>query len=195
MRLTALLLSFILLLPSCVWAEGTHLRKNKLGQEQSFVTFPIKWNFTCSFPENLKADAREGFQYWDDLTKRQLFQEVPCGTLLTPSAGIIVGHSDKEYKSDKTEGHILGTAYSYLSNDVQTGGAIVYWKWWLSEKNGNVRRSVARHEVGHVLGFEHNERWESCLMYPYINTAEVNYGGHEKQACWSEYRAFVRHYR
>lgn len=195
MKLAAILLSLLLCLPSCAWAEGTNLRKNRLGQDQVFVSFPIKWNFTCSFPEKFRNDVRDGFRYWDDMTKRQLFVEVPCGTLLTPSQGIIVGASDKEYIEENKKEKVAGTAYVFLHNDVPTGGAIVMWKDWLIEKNGNVRRSVSRHEVGHVIGFEHNTRWDSCMMYPYVSTERVSYEGREKQACWSEYRVFMRHYR
>jgi hypothetical protein len=191
----ALIFSLLLILGSCAWAEGTNLRKNKSGHDQVFLSLPIRWNFPCDFPEKFKADVRDGFNYWDDLTPRQLFQEVAeCGVLLHPSQGIIVGSFMKEYE-DGTKDKVAGTAYEYVRNDVPIGGMIIFWKDWLTEKNGNVRRSVARHEVGHILGFEHNTRWESCMMYPYISTSNVQYYGHEKQACWSEYRAFMRHYR
>jgi hypothetical protein len=194
-KLLALTFSLLLVLGSCAWAEGTTLRKNKFGHDQVFVSFPVKWNFTCDFPEKFKADVRDGFRYWDDMTKKDLFQEVPCGTINKPDQGIAVGWSMKEYLEDGEKEKVAGTAYIFPGLEVPTGGAIMFWKDWLTERNGNIRRSVSRHEVGHLLGFEHNTRWDSCLMYPYVSTDRVSYEGHEKQACWSEYRAFIRNYR
>lgn len=195
MKLLALFLSITLAVGSCAWAEGTNLRKDRFGNEQAFVSFPIKWSFSCDFPEKLRDDVRDGFRYWDDLTEKQLFEEVACGILHNPAQGIVIGYSPKEYVDEDTKEKIAGTAYVYMHSQIPTGGAIIFWKDWLSERNPNVRRSVSRHEVGHVLGFEHNTRWDSCLMYPFISTDKVRYDGHEKQVCWSELKAFRRHYR
>jgi hypothetical protein len=169
------------------------MRKGVDGRPQVFVSLPVEWNFPCDFPENRKQDVREGFRYWDDMTDRDLFREMPgCGKVRA-DRGIVVTLSPHS-NIDEDGVHALGSAYAHVGKDgVQTGGAMVLWREWRDE-TGPMRRSVTRHEVGHLLGFQHNRGWGTCLMYPYINVAGAQYLDREKRACRSEVREFRQHY-
>ena len=193
MRLVLVLLfSLLLALPA---AAKTNLRPGIYsGDSVPIRTFPIPWGFSCTFPKDpkLRTQVREGFAYVDSLVPRRLFREVPgCGQP-TPSHGIMVIPVHQLYRFDGED--VEGTAYVYPLRGQQVGGAIALWQDWFDEEYPDTRRSIVRHEILHVLGFEHNLETESCLMHPYINTDRFHYHGHEKNVCESELRELRRLY-
>lgn len=197
MRLLALILSSLLI---CLPAQATTSLYQHHGKPRVFTKFPIAWGFECNFPEKFKAEVRASFQYWDDLTPRDLFKEDDRCHALSPRTHIVVGTVDKDYsgklKKDDDGEIVEGTAYIYPEDgDGSLGGVIALWRGWLREEYRDTRLSIVRHEIGHVLGFEHNIKIEQCLMHPYINTPSHTYHGHEKNLCNSELKVFRQHYQ
>lgn len=194
MRAWAVILSLLLFFAPPASAK-THLRPEIVnGTLLPIFRFPVRWGFSCSFPDDgrLKEEVREGFRYWDDLTPVHLFEEEKaCGRVL-PIDGIEVLPIHVKYRRDREI--VEGTAYYYPTVGRQVGGAIVLWQDWFEEEYPDTRRSIVRHEVGHILLFDHNEETDRCLMSPWINSERYRYHGHEKGLCWSELREFRRRF-
>ena len=158
---------FILCIATCGFTkDAVKVYKDPEGEPRTFSSFPIPWGFSCSYPEKLKPLARRAFKWWDDMTPVDLFREVDGCGIVDYNNGIYVIHSDSMY--DKIEGEtVWGTAHAAIRLGKLHGGVITLWRPWLQSKELDLQESVIRHEIGHLLGFDHGGD-ERCLMYPYI---------------------------
>lgn len=156
-----------LFLSTCSWGKtAAKIYTDHEGEPRIFTAFPIPWGFSCSFPDKMKPSVRRAFKWWDDMTPVDLFREVPGCGIVDYNNGIYVIHSDSLY--DKIEGEtVWGTAHAAIRLDKLKGGVITLWKPWLDSKEQDLNESVVRHEIGHLLGYDHGGD-ERCLMYPYI---------------------------
>lgn len=165
MKLLRLLLATVFLACCSFGANAVKIYTDHAGEPRIFSSFPIKWGFSCSFPEAMKPQVRRAFQYWDDMTPAQLFSEASSCGIVDYNNGIYVISSDSEY--EKGDEQVWGTAHAAIRNDELKGAVITVWKPWLLSKEVKLQESVIRHEIGHALGYDHGGD-ARCLMYPYI---------------------------
>lgn len=132
---------------------------------------PIIWSFDCSFPEKLQDEVRHGFDYWDHLVGFDIFEEATCDSFL---ADVRVSYINDFSKNKR---------WWAAANSVM----IRFYMTWGMTKDPYIRTSVSRHEVGHVLGLDHNDE-EECLMHPHI---DIGYGEF-KEACDTELRELAK---
>lgn len=159
---------------------------------------PIVWGYDCSFPKEYINDVRDGFTYWNGLTDVDVFVEMD-GCIKDPKKTypqhrvITVSWSNDASPSDKEDCgfHALGTAYRTLDDgysDVLRSAKIVYWKSWFKQ-TPQARMTIARHEVGHAIGFHHIP-YDSCIMYRFAALKVI----YPREACPMEWREFQRLY-
>lgn len=173
----------LLLLSTCYPHTAVHLRYSERGA-MVFRTLPVNWSYACDFPEELKPPVREGFTYWNKILERDLFVELPgCGVLtliLSEQPRVLVTFVPGPHP-DKAE--ILATTDVGLFGGIPRSAVLRYYGTWADHKLPHPLESAARHEAGHVLGFDHSDL-ERCLMFPTI-TME-NYVRKPKTACKEE---------
>lgn len=161
----------------------------------AFLPTPLHWSFSCDFPKKHKRVVREGFAYWEKILGKPMFVEDRCGVadFFIPGKrrGIAVVISDvPEYKVVKGKRWTLWAAapMATFSNDILSG-LIVFFPMWQTETNSGLRRSVVRHEIGHILGFDHSSS-RKCLMYEVIDSNEF-----DKGLCLAEIKRLHEVYR
>jgi len=184
-------LLFLLLILSC--APGlVGFKHDSYGRPQVFNDFPVLWSFDCEFPKNMKEDVRDGFRYWNDETERPIFLEADdCGVvaLINYSKPRVFVTSVMGF-NPRSPNHIATTSTGIFDNVPRTA-VVRFYKPWLEHASHGGRASVARHEVGHVLGFEHAESM-FCLMYHQMDMRY--YSGKPMTACQPEIDMARRHY-
>lgn len=170
----------------CADGPGTEWLKLPTGKDR-VLSRPIHWAFTCSFPKALKASVREGFNYWERVTGLQLFvEDRQCGKPLQDS-WVLVASIDSEFYDSPSA---IAVSSLYDKQDKYYGGVITFWKSWSAKGTSKAsRETVAAHEVGHMLGMDHDER-EECEMYPYVDIDLIK----PKTACQSEIDAVRQRY-
>lgn len=148
---------------------------------------PIVWEFQCSFPEDFKQEARAGFTYWNRLAGYELFYEDVCTDSTSEFGSIVVMYSDRSLEGSSPDSYTLAQTSFILMGAVRT---VTFFREWTDPDNIGDMVTVSRHEVGHVLGFDHGDD-PSCLMYPSV---EPRSHGRDGKACRSEVRMFRRFY-
>ena len=151
---------------------------------------PVVWGFTCDFPSEYKGDVRGSFEWWDDMTAVDLFHERRCvDESVWPERQMIVVAWSKE-DAHSTGFGTRGTAY----RDVRSvddrhlhSAKIRFWRKWF-EDDRKYRLTVARHEIGHALGFHHIP-YKDRLMYRHTRAADGL-----KNLCDVEEEEFRSHY-
>ena len=171
--------------------EGSSL-KNK-SWYWAHEDLPIEWSFTCDFPWNYKETVRDSFDYWDGMVERQLFVENPkCvwdEEMAWPAWKNHVVVSWRDHRNARNP-RTRGTAYRDTHYDNlyrMYSGKIVYWKPWFKYGQAQ-RRTTARHEVGHILGFHHIV-YKDCIMFRYSESNQPT-----KKACDVEIKELRRLY-
>lgn len=151
---------------------------------------PVTWSFDCSFPLGLRSAVREGFAYWDEQTPVHLFEELDCGA----QADVEVHHSADFYR---IHGWVAGTRVFRRGDDWSRADITFYRPFFDGNFSGghddSVRWTVARHEVGHVIGFHHLED-DSCVMYKWVDGPRYTHGQFPKQLCDYERGVFDASY-
>ena len=176
------------------------------GHRARLDAVPTTWAFDCQFPDSQKMPVRLGFSYWNVLAGNEIFREEYDCTKVNEISSyfeVIVMASNTVHDEDKplTEmGEIVfksptfaTTARRMIEDRQIIGGVILVYLPWLQEPSLAIQTSVIRHEVGHVLGFEHNGV-ETCLMSEYINGEYHRYDDSPKSACREEKRDFLALY-
>lgn len=173
----------LLFIPDCAVHRAVHLRYSERGV-QAFRKLPINWNFSCDFPIHDRPAVREGFTYWNGVLGREVFKEADgCGLDVLMQTDIPRVTVLFMQGPNPTHPEILATANVGLFEGVPRSAVLRYYSPWAASTSMNSKRSVSRHEVGHVLGFEHSD-FGNCLMYPKIDM--VKYSRKPKQACNEE---------
>lgn len=184
-------LLFLLLFLSCA-PQLVGFKVDSYGRAQVFKDFPVLWSFDCEFPETMKDDVRDGFQYWNDETERTIFVEATdCGVvaLIDYDKPRVFVTSIPNFHPRNPE--LIATTSTGIYNNVPRTAVVRFFGPWLTHPSSGGRASVARHEVGHVLGFEHADS-TLCLMYPQMSMEYHRWK--PMTACRTEIDMARRHY-
>jgi hypothetical protein len=146
------------------------------------IKVPYTWKFECGFPSSMKVPVIEGFIYWNNVGKYRLFNYKECNE-----------YADLEIKASKNVKISNATTKHDMSiyATASSGGITFYFSWYYLD-NHFMKTNVARHEIGHVLGFRHHKD-PDCLMYPTIGTEK--YHNSLKNLCADELNQFNQNYR
>ena len=68
-----------------------------------------------------------------------------------------------------------------------------FYSTYFSVKSRSFRESIVRHEVGHALMFRHVSD-PSCVMWKWMDSADVKYDNIAKPLCGYERKLFLRYY-
>lgn len=186
-------LFIILAIISCAGHnEVVDIAKYKNGMRIVFNTLPVRWSFHCEYPEGHKDIVRKAFRYWDDLTDEDLFVESKlCGLhqYKDSSTGIAVYTTNMVYMNGNR--NTWGIAQHFFDH-AGLRGAIIFFKPWL-EGDQISKESIARHEIGHIIGFKHS-KVVSCLMYDFIYESVRSPRDKVKNVCSEELKIFLSLY-
>lgn len=165
---------------------------NSKGSPRIFKNLPILWSFDCEFPEQYKMIIKNAFAYWEGhVNSRPLFEERKDCSISdffdgTTDGGIGIIIDDEQKFLDKIPLH--GIAPIVVKNDSVYAGLVVLFPVWKQLNNELLQESVVRHEIGHLLGLDHNNN-KSCLMYKTIDFDE-----NKKGACLQEIKTIKQFY-
>lgn len=178
---------WLLLLAVIVGSCYPHQPVNMRFTEQGVMVFknlPINWSFACDFPVEVRAPVREGFTYWNKMVGNTIFVEMPnCGV-----SGLLTSEKPRVLVTfvpgmNQKDPHVLASADVGLFAGVPRSAVLRYYGTWADYKKLHSLESAARHEVGHVLGFDHSD-WDRCLMFPTVTMER--YEKRAKGACEEE---------
>lgn len=173
-----------LLLVSCVGKSHAETQHLCSADSCALPPKPIYWSFSAEFPRELYRDVRSGFDFWDELTPRHLFQEVGS----TDSRSRIVIRRDRMVRKRGDNMNVM--AITQLPSLIDGSTVITFYDSY-AVANRNMRISVSRHEVLHALGFDHTAD-PRCLMLEVIPWEDVRHG--PKAPCQQELDDFKRRY-
>ena len=167
-------------------------------------TLPISIVFATDFPKEYEQQVKDGIAFWN----RQAGQQILRAEEYDQSEGIayvqfspiteIEPYSCDEWNKKHEENNarrrkngeketddVCTPAHEYanvrhLGSDFSH---MTLFKDWRDASN-TTRQSVIRHELGHVLGFEHYGN-RACLMYPVVSDT-----GFPKELCAAESEEF-----
>lgn len=166
-----LLLALTLLAMGC--QSVVHLKAAAAGPARMI---PLSWRFDCEFPEDRKPEVRQAFNFWDKEANTPLFTE-----RLNCLAEVDVVVEAVDWQRTDHGWFIMGTGYPHLITFYRSWGEEI--DWWL-------RENIERHEIGHVLSFEHSGE-RHCLMF---HTVDQDYWHREKPLCRDEKTLFHKMY-
>ncbi len=161
---------------------------DKTGKPFIFDQLPIKWRFDCEFPEENKHIVRNSFNYWESLIKTKLFKEEnECGFSVffdsktkQNGIGIMLFPNQESIILNNQKLELWGRAPVSTFENGAKSGLILFYPIWDIEENDNIKESIARHEIGHILGFAHSLD-TNCLMFEIVNKTNK-----KKDACLLE---------
>lgn len=169
--------------PSCQPTQAVNFRQRN-GIPQIFARTPVLWSLDCAFPPKTAPQARDAFRYWNLLLGWDLFQESEqCGAFGAAFRGspfVLVAWFDAEHEDGP---EIMGSAQTDGFGSTVESGRVGYYRSWSNALSDSVRLSAARHEVGHVVGFDHSD-FKRCLMYGSLDSRA--YESRPKAACKEE---------
>jgi len=148
-----------------------------------------RWTFDHGFPESLKGPIRRGFRYWNEQSGKKLFQEIPNRDSISPATGVVVTMDPEHSPDDRFgESSTLAEVTRWFGRYGTQGAVMIVFKDFEVLGSEDEQESVARHEVGHIVGFNHFEN-PRCLMYAYVSGSR-----HPIGMCPAERRIFNRYY-
>jgi hypothetical protein len=133
---------------------------------------PMTWAFECGFPRAQRSIIRRAFEFWNrerPLGTPLLFREAakcgidalvaeacddlthPCSTVVVRAVNLV----PKGLDPDTLGTGMPGTGEG--SDDIIAGVLTLYPQYFRDSDDTVLQDTVARHEVGHILGFEHDD--------------------------------------
>jgi hypothetical protein len=160
------------------------------GHQATVRKLPMRWSFDCDFPREKRTYVRAGFDYWNGLLDRTFFVEDKCDTWDGQSAGLRISRSAVRHPKDCDAFSILAVTQREIGKRGLSAAQIIYYPVWFQCGDENELVATSRHELGHVLGFNHFP-WKECLMYHNVVDGSV---GEPKRMCFEEILTFLRFY-
>jgi hypothetical protein len=124
------------------------------------TALPIALIFDDSVGPDLQASVRKAAAYWNEQAGRPIFVD---GRYALPDAYNDVALVRFEWASPDDPQHPERFELAVTSGD----NVVTLYVGFQSEADAD-QETTARHELGHVLGFDHAKLPE-CLMYPVIH--------------------------
>jgi len=185
---------------ACVSVWNVHKFYLKIDDNDRRYCEPNKIPFviTKDVPDHLADNIQESFEYWDDLTERDLFIymgviDIEYGPAFEKAGIIVIDLHENEvlYDHELTKENDNILALSYLRshpNGCIASSAIFIYSSSMNTTESSFK-SIIRHEIGHVLGLGHNTDMNG-LMYPTLE----KYRTKVKEISEYELKAFKLYY-
>lgn len=191
-RLVAFLFLLFVACQHCGPRTGWATNDSDAG-EVTWPELPVRWSFMCGTAPVPEFDSAA--DWWNRKLGIRVFEKVPedvaclCIDAACPKMLVMEGLTNFD-PYDVPDSGINTYARTHLlrgSTDIRAVVIKFYDPYW--NTTDEAKTTIARHEMGHVLGLMHTDN-ERCLMY---YTVERNLDT-PKGLCDSERKAFMRHY-
>lgn len=147
----------------------------------------IKWTFTTEFSKTNQSNVRHAFMYWNHIIGQELFQEAQWDEI----------NENNQYVTVQFDYNCIplfywsGSTIVKFYKDRPNIATIKLCKKTFEKENNFIQESIVRHEIGHVLGFDHSD-FGNCLMFFSIDY--YKYNDHVKDVCDEEKETVRRYY-
>ena len=168
---TILVILFLISTFACGVPKGEPVSLYKVSDENVIIrqcSLPILYAINKDVPNKIQRMIIESFDYWDDLTDKDLFFYMGTTDWVPgdKASGIIVvvglTHEVRTEEHKNTLAYVEPSTYWKDTGCLAKGSISIFAD--TQSKSDDMLRSVIRHEIGHILGFGHSPDSDD-LMY------------------------------